>query len=80
MVTLIASGIILAVLLWISPLLEMLPKACLGSIIIAAVISLFKQFSDIKYYWKLDKNEFVYNKFKFHFLIITNIIYFIIKR
>ena len=80
LVTLIASGIILAVLLWISPLLEMLPKACLGSIIIAAVISLFKQFSDIKYYWKLDKNEFVYNKFKFHFLIITNIIYFIIKR
>jgi hypothetical protein len=59
LVTLIASGIILAVLLWISPLLEMLPKACLGSIIIAAVINLFKQFSDIKYYWKLDKNEFV---------------------
>ena len=73
LVTLIASGIILAVLLWISPLLEMLPKACLGSIIIAAVISLFKQFSDIKYYWKLDKNEFVYNEFKFHFLIIIKI-------
>ena len=59
LVTFISSGIILAVLLWISPLLEMLPKACLGSIIIAAIISLFKQFSDIKYYWNLDKNEFV---------------------
>lgn len=55
----IASGIILAVLLWISPLLEMLPKACLGSIIISALVSLFKQFQDIKYYWKLDKSDFV---------------------
>jgi len=59
LVTVIASGIILAVLLWISPLLELLPKACLGSIIIAALISLFKQFEDIVYYWRLDKREFV---------------------
>lgn len=56
--TVIASGIIASVLLWISPLLETLPKACLGSIIIAALINLFKQFSDLKYYWKIDKIEF----------------------
>lgn len=61
LVTVIASGIILAVLLWISPMLELLPKACLGSIIVAALISLLKQFEDIVYYWKLDKREFVIN-------------------
>ena len=37
LVTFIASSIMLSVLVWISPLLETLPKACLGSIIIAAL-------------------------------------------
>ncbi len=34
-------------------------KAALGSIIIAAVISLFKQLKDLPHYWRLDKLDFV---------------------
>ena len=34
-------------------------KAAIGSIIIAAVINLFKQLSDVIYYWRLDKLDFV---------------------
>jgi len=59
LVTLIASCIIALVLLFLSPLLEALPKACLGSIIIAALINLFKQFKDLDKYWKLDKIDFI---------------------
>jgi MFS superfamily sulfate permease-like transporter len=55
LVTVIASTILLSVLFWISPLLEHLPKACLGSIIIAALVNMFKQFKDIKHYWHIDK-------------------------
>lgn len=58
LVTFIASSIMLSVLVWISPLLETLPKACLGSIIIAALTGLLKQMSDLSYYWKLDKVDF----------------------
>ncbi len=38
-------------------------KAALGSIIIAAVISLFKQLRDLPHYWRLDKLDFVIIKF-----------------
>lgn len=41
LVTVIASSIILLVLLVLSPLLQPLPKACLGSIIIAALTGTF---------------------------------------
>jgi MFS superfamily sulfate permease-like transporter len=58
LVTIIASLVVLNVILWISPVLESLPKAALGSIIIAAVVSLFKQLKDLPYYWKLDKLDF----------------------
>lgn len=58
-VTIVASMVVLSVMLWISPLLQTLPTACLGSIIIAALISLLKQIKDIPYYWKLDKLDFV---------------------
>lgn len=34
-------------------------QAILGSIIIAALYNLFKQLSDLKHYWKIDKIDFV---------------------
>ena len=39
--------------------IKQLKKAALGSIIIAAVISLFKQLRDLPHYWRLDKLDFV---------------------
>ncbi|CAF0714401.1 unnamed protein product [Brachionus calyciflorus] len=59
LVTLIASSVVLTVMLWLGPFLEQLPKACLGSIIIAALVNLLLQVKDIPYYWKLDKLDFV---------------------
>jgi high affinity sulfate transporter 1 len=59
LVTVIQTLIVLVVLLWISPLLESLPLACLGAIIIAALKNMFMQFEDLPYYWKLDKIDFV---------------------
>jgi len=58
LVTIIASSIMFSILVWISPMLESLPKAILGSIIIVALTGLFQQMSDIKHYWKLDKIDF----------------------
>ncbi len=58
LVTVIASTIMFSILVWISPILEPLPKAILGSIIIVALTGLFQQISDIKHYWKLDKIDF----------------------
>ena len=34
-------------------------KACLGSIILVALVSLFKQIKDIPHYWRLDRLDFV---------------------
>ena len=45
LVTLIASSIVLLVLLVLSPLLQPLPKACLGGIIIAALTGIFSSMS-----------------------------------
>jgi SulP family sulfate permease len=59
LVTVIASCVVLSVMLFFTMLLEFLPKACLGSIIIAAVINLIKQIKDVPYYWKLEKLDFV---------------------
>lgn len=61
LVTIIASMVVMTVMMWFSPLLETLPKACLGSIIIAALVNLLKQVRDIPYYWRLDKLDFVLN-------------------
>ena len=47
------------VMLWISPLLACLPKACLGSIIIVAILNIMKQLRDLPYYWRIDKIDFI---------------------
>jgi MFS superfamily sulfate permease-like transporter len=59
LVSIIASIIVMMVMLWISPLLETLPKACLGSIIIAAIINILKQLKDLPHYWRVDKIDFI---------------------
>ncbi len=58
LVTIIADLVVFLVIFYISPLLEQLPKACLGTIIISALIHLLRQTKDIVYYWKLDKIDF----------------------
>ena len=75
LVTIIASFIIALVLLFLSPLLETLPKACLGSIIIAAILNLFKQFQDLDKYWKLDKIDFLIWSVTFTSSILIDIDY-----
>lgn len=59
LVTIIASSVVLTVMLWLGPFLEQLPKACLGAIIIAALLKLLLQVKDMAYYWKLDKLDFI---------------------
>ena len=44
LVTVISSSIVFLVLVWIAPILETLPKACLGSIIIAALTGCYQSF------------------------------------
>jgi len=47
--------LVLLVLLLIGPLFEPLPKAVLGSLIVVGLKGMFKQATDIKRYWKVDK-------------------------
>ncbi|RNA41759.1 solute carrier family 26 member 6-like, partial [Brachionus plicatilis] len=58
LVTIIASSVVLTVMLWLGPFLEQLPKACLGSIIVAALLNLLLQVRDLPYYWRLDRLDF----------------------
>ena len=82
-VTVVSNFVILMVMFYIAPLLQLLPKvclnslfyywkyifnenttidvkkACLSAIIISALVNLIKKISDAKYYWNLDKIDFV---------------------
>ena len=61
-VAIIASGILMSVMLWLSSLLENLPKACLAAIIMAAIFKILSQIKDVYYYWNLDKIDCVKEK------------------
>lgn len=50
-----SCGLITFVLLWLAPLFEPLPKACLGTLIAAAIWPAVMQFTMITTYWKLSK-------------------------
>ena len=53
MVSFISAVIVLIVLLALGSFLEPLPRACLGSIIVVALINLLKQALDLKYLWRV---------------------------
>lgn len=64
----IVSCIILGfVLAFIAPLFKELPQACLASIIVVALKSLLLQIKDLKFYWKINKIEFVRFNKRFEF-------------
>jgi SulP family sulfate permease len=59
-VSIVSCGLTLCVILWIAPLFEKLPMACLAAIIVSALYNLLKQMTDIGHYWKTNKYELVY--------------------
>ncbi len=50
--------LLLLVILVIAPLFAYLPTAVLGSVIIIALLPLFRQFGDLKLFWKISKIDF----------------------
>ena len=52
--------VMLIVILFIGPLFEQLPKACLASIIIVAFRKLLMQITDFVKIWKISKLESVF--------------------
>ncbi len=55
--TLVAAGVVALALLFLTPLFVFLPKAVLGAIIILAVMGLI-DVKEIKYLWKVDRQDF----------------------
>ena len=49
--------VILVVILWLGPLFEPLPKACLASVILVALKGLFLQCKDLIRLWKINTYE-----------------------
>ncbi|CAF0929886.1 unnamed protein product [Brachionus calyciflorus] len=58
LVSIISSVLILLVLLFIAPLFEQLPQACLAAIIVANLKGLLMKVVELKFYWKVNKIEF----------------------
>ncbi|RNA14710.1 solute carrier family 26 member 6-like [Brachionus plicatilis] len=56
---LFAYGAIALVLGFIAPLFQALPQACLASIIIASLKNLLLKIFELKFYWKINKLEFI---------------------
>lgn len=54
-----SSLIILIVILFVGPVFEPLPKACLAAIIVVALKNLLLQAKEVAWYWKVNKYEFV---------------------
>ena len=52
------SLVLLLTILVIGPLFEPLPNSCLSSIIVCALIPLFKQFLHLVQFWKINKYDF----------------------
>ena len=52
------SLVLLLTILVIGPLFEPLPNSCLSSIIVCALIPLFKQFLHLAQFWKINKYDF----------------------
>ena len=52
------SLLLLLTILFIGPLFEPLPNSCLSSIIVCALIPLFKQFLHLVQFWKINKYDF----------------------
>ena len=55
----VSCVVMLMVLLFIGPLLRPLPVACLSSIIMVNVRTLFHQFLRLPYFWRMCKYDFV---------------------
>ncbi|CAD6189817.1 unnamed protein product [Caenorhabditis auriculariae] len=56
--TVFSSGLLLAIILWIGPLLRDLPKCVLASIITAALYSMFKKYDELKTLYTISKIDF----------------------
>ncbi|RNA30886.1 solute carrier family 26 member 6-like [Brachionus plicatilis] len=63
------------VLLFIAPFLRDLPRVCLASIVLVALQGLLKKISDLAFYWKVSKNEFLQYLVTFLATTILNVDY-----
>lgn len=59
LVSIVSSLIVGLVLAFIAPLFKELPQACLASIIVVALINLLMKIAELKFYWIVNKIEFV---------------------
>ena len=66
----VSCVVILLVLLFVGPLLEPLPVACLSSIIMVNIRTLFHQFSRLPQLWKLCKYDFVSTLFQMMYFFL----------
>ena len=57
--SLIAASTVLIVIVGVGPLFQNLPKACLASVIIVAVFPLIKHVKELKFYWRVQKWDFL---------------------
>ncbi|CAI4228126.1 unnamed protein product [Auanema sp. JU1783] len=55
--TVFSCSLLLAIILFLGPLLEQLPKCVLASIIVIALQSMFRKFSDLKKLWPVCKSD-----------------------
>ena len=57
--SLVAALLVLIVIVGIGPLFQNLPKACLAAIVIVGVFPLLKHVKELKFYWKVQKWDFL---------------------
>ena len=55
----VSCGLVLLACTVMTPIFELLPKCVLASIIIIALVPLFKSFADLKVYWYISRYDFV---------------------
>ena len=57
--SLVSAALILVVIVGVGPLFQHLPKACLAAIVIVGLFPLIKHFKELKFYWLVQKWDFL---------------------
>jgi solute carrier family 26 protein len=77
LVSIVSSLILAMVLMFIAPLFRELPQACLASMIVVSLKTLFANLLQLPFYWKVNKIEFVSQfLFRYNYSNKTNFLNF----